>query len=111
MLRSVRLRLDGSSYLAVNADGQALPFKDGAFDAVVCQLGLQFFPSPAAGISEFRRVVRAGGKVAICVNTTPDRLPMWGNLADAMAQYLTDNQREVLATNWSLSDPRQLEAL
>ena len=36
---------------------------------------------------------------------------MWGNLADAMAQYLTDNQREVLATNWSLSDPSRFEAL
>jgi SAM-dependent methyltransferase len=103
--------LDERLYSGVNADGQALPFKDGTFDALVCQLGLQFFPSPAAGLSEFRRVVRADGMVAICVNTTPDRLPMWGNLADAMAQYLTDNQREVLATNWSLSDPRRLEAL
>jgi hypothetical protein len=36
---------------------------------------------------------------------------MWGNLADAMARYLTANQREVLATNWSLSDPGRLEAL
>src|SRR5215469_8352865 len=39
MLQSARIRLDQSSYSAVNADGQALPFKNGAFDAVVCQLG------------------------------------------------------------------------
>ena len=111
MLRSARVRLDEPLYSAVNADGQALPFRDGAFDAVVCQLGLQFFPRPAAGIVEFRRVVRAGGVVAVCVNATSDRLPMWGNLADAMARYLTDDQRKVVATNWSLSDPGRLAAL
>jgi ubiquinone/menaquinone biosynthesis C-methylase UbiE len=76
MLKSARLRLNDRSYLAINADGQALPFKDGAFDAVVCQLGLQFFPSPAAGLSEFRRVVREGGMVAVCVNSISERLPM-----------------------------------
>jgi SAM-dependent methyltransferase len=111
MLKSARIRLDGSSFSVVNADGQALPFKDGAFDAAVCQLGLQFFPSPAAGLLEFRRVVRAGGMVAVCVNTTSDRLPMWGNLADAMDRFLTDEQRGVLALSWSLADPRRLERL
>jgi ubiquinone/menaquinone biosynthesis C-methylase UbiE len=111
MLKSARVRLHEPSYSAVSADGQALPFKDGAFDAVVCQLGLQFFPSPAAGILEFRRVVRVGGMVAVCVNATSDRLPMWGNLADAMDRFLTDEQRDVLALSWSLSDPRRLEEL
>jgi SAM-dependent methyltransferase len=111
MLKGARLRLDDASYLGVNADGQAQPFKDGAFDALVCQLGLQFFPDPAAALSEFRRVVRAGGKVAVCTNATSDRLPMWGNLADALDRYLTDDQRKVVATNWSLSDPGRLEAL
>jgi ubiquinone/menaquinone biosynthesis C-methylase UbiE len=111
MLRSARVRLDELLYSAVNANGQALPFKDGAFDAVVCQLGLQFFSSPAAGVLEFRRVVRAGGMVVVCVNATSDRLPMWGHLADAMDRFLTDEQRDVLAMNWSLSDPRQLKRL
>ena len=35
MLKSARVRLGEPSYSAVNGDGQALPFKDGAFDAVV----------------------------------------------------------------------------
>src|SRR5579872_1204557 len=70
MVTSARARLDALLYWPVNADGQALPFKGGAFDAVICQLGLQFFPDPAAGLSEFRRVVRDGGTVAVCVNAT-----------------------------------------
>ena len=59
MLTSARAGLHGSPFLPVAADGQALPFSDTSFDAVVCQLGLQFFPDPARGVGEFRRVSRA----------------------------------------------------
>ncbi len=111
MVTSARARSNAALYWPVNADGQALPFKDGAFDAVVCQLGIQFFPNPAAGLAEFRRVVRRGGTVAVCVNATSDRLPMWGNLADAMDRFLTQEQRKVLAMSWSLADPRLLQEL
>ena len=111
MVKSASIRLDGPLYCLVNADGQALPFQDGAFDAVVCQLGLQFFPDRAAGLSEFRRVVRTGGTVAVCVNSTPDQLPMWGNLSDALDRFLTREQRDVLAMSWSLADPERLEGL
>ena len=44
-------------------DALALSFSDETFDAVVCNLGLMFFPEPARGLSEFRRVLRrAGGR-------------------------------------------------
>ncbi len=111
MVKSADVRLAASSFWPVNADGQSLPFKGGAFDAVICQLGLQFFPDPAAGLSEFRRVVRDGGMVAVCVNCTPDRLPMWGNLRDALDRFLTQEQRNVLAMSWSLADRVRLEGL
>jgi ubiquinone/menaquinone biosynthesis C-methylase UbiE len=111
MLNTASSRLDKTSFSSVNADGQALPFSDGAFDAVVCQLGLQFFPNAATGLSEFRRVVRTGGMVAVCVNSTSERLPMWGNLADALDRFLTAEQRNVLAMSWSLSDPGRLKTL
>jgi ubiquinone/menaquinone biosynthesis C-methylase UbiE len=68
MLEAARLRLNASSFRPVAADGQALPFKDGSFDAVVCQLGLQFFPDPAMGLKEFRRVLRRGpGRRYACI--------------------------------------------
>jgi ubiquinone/menaquinone biosynthesis C-methylase UbiE len=43
------------------ADGTRLPFEDGAFDVVVCQFGLMFFPDKAAGVREARRVLAPGG--------------------------------------------------
>jgi ubiquinone/menaquinone biosynthesis C-methylase UbiE len=111
MVTSARIRLDAPLFWPVNADGQLLPFRDGVFDAVVCQLGLQFFPDPAAGLSEFRRVVRTGGMVAVCVNSTSDRLPMWGHLRDALDRFLSQEQRAVLELSWSLADRNRLDGL
>ncbi len=54
-------------------DGQALSFSDESFDAVVCSLGLMFFPDALRGLAEFRRVLRFGGRAAVSVNTVPER--------------------------------------
>lgn len=43
------------------ADALDLPFPDEAFDAVVCQCGVMFFPDKAKAFSEVRRVLRPGG--------------------------------------------------
>jgi SAM-dependent methyltransferase len=43
------------------ADAMQLPFQDEAFDAVVCQFGVMFFPDKAKGFAEARRVLRPGG--------------------------------------------------
>jgi SAM-dependent methyltransferase len=38
-----------------------LPFEDSAFDAVVCQFGVMFFPEKSKAFSEARRVLRSEG--------------------------------------------------
>jgi len=43
------------------ADAQALPFPDGAFDAVICQFGVMFFPDKQQAYREARRVLKPGG--------------------------------------------------
>jgi SAM-dependent methyltransferase len=43
------------------ADAMQLPFDDAAFDAVVCQFGVMFFPDKAKAFAEARRVLRPGG--------------------------------------------------
>jgi ubiquinone/menaquinone biosynthesis C-methylase UbiE len=110
MLKAARDRLGRRSFRPVAADGQSLPFGDGSFDAVVCQLGLQFFPDPARGLVEFRRVLRADRSAAVCVVSTPDRAPMWGALADALSHHLPD-EREALHLSFALADPDRLEHL
>jgi SAM-dependent methyltransferase len=43
------------------ADAMQLPFRDGTFDAVVCQFGVMFFPDKSRAFSEARRVLSSGG--------------------------------------------------
>src|SRR5215510_4779538 len=110
MLTAARARLGDDAFRPVVTDGQALAFKDGSFDAVVCQLGLQFFPDPARGLTEFRRVLRIGRCAAVCVISTPDRAPMWGAFADTLSRHLPD-QREALHLSFALADPERLDHL
>jgi len=110
MLTAARARLGEEAFQPVATDGQALAFRDGSFDAVVCQLGLQFFPDPARGLTEFRRVLRAGRCAAVCVISTPDRAPMWGVLADTLSRHLPD-QRTALHLGFALADTERLEHL
>jgi SAM-dependent methyltransferase len=55
------------------ADVMSLPFADGAFEAVVCQFGVMFFPDKPAAFREIRRVLAPGGIFVFNV---------WDRLAD-----------------------------
>jgi SAM-dependent methyltransferase len=58
-------------------DGEKLDLPDASFDAVLCRLGLMYMPHPATALSEWRRALRPGGRVAVVVFSTPDR-NSWG---------------------------------
>ena len=110
MLRAARSRISSRTFKTVVADGQALPFADGTFDAVVCQLGLQFFSDAVRGLEESRRVLAAGRYAAVCVISASDRAPMWGILADTLSTYLPD-ERDMLFRSFALADPKHLQGL
>lgn len=48
------------------ADAGALPFRSGAFDLVACRHAARLFGSPESAAGEIARVLRRGGRVAIC---------------------------------------------
>src|SRR6202162_3563517 len=54
-------RLPSSRVSWHKVDAQSLPFPDGAFDAVVCQFGVMFFPDKRKAYCEARRVLKPGG--------------------------------------------------
>ena len=51
----------------VESGAEALPFADGAFDAALSQLAVNFMRDSEAGVREMARVTRPGGTVAACV--------------------------------------------
>jgi ubiquinone/menaquinone biosynthesis C-methylase UbiE len=74
MVERARERLGGLPNVSFAVeDGQRLTLPDGGFDAVLCNMGLMYFPDPTRGLSEFRRVLRPGGRAVVSVNTTPER--------------------------------------
>ena len=58
-LRRARRRAPGAPLVCGSAE--ALPFRPGAFDTVVCGLVLCSVPDPARGLAEAHRVLRADG--------------------------------------------------
>jgi demethylmenaquinone methyltransferase/2-methoxy-6-polyprenyl-1,4-benzoquinol methylase len=55
----------------VGADALALPFADGAFDAVTISFGLRNVTDPDAALTEMARVTRPGGRLVVCEFSTP----------------------------------------
>jgi SAM-dependent methyltransferase len=67
------------------ADAEALPYADGAFDVVTSAFGLMFAPRPEVAIAEAFRVVRPGGAVGLTA-WTPDGFT--GQVTALMGEYL-----------------------
>jgi SAM-dependent methyltransferase len=53
-------------------DGEHLELPDESFDIVTSRVGLIYFPNQVQALSEMRRVLEPGGRVAAIVYTTPD---------------------------------------
>lgn len=56
----------------LEADGTALPFADGTFDAVTIAYGIRNFESMLAGYREMFRVLRPGGLLIVVELATPE---------------------------------------
>lgn len=54
-------------------DGEQLDLPDGAFDAVLSRVGLIYFPNQQRALTEIRRVLKPGGRIAAMVYTTPEQ--------------------------------------
>ena len=60
------------------ADGENLPFDEGAFHRVTCAFGIRNFEHKELGLKEFHRVLAAGGRAVILELSVPqNRLVRW----------------------------------
>lgn len=69
------------------ADGEDLQVEPASFDAVVCRLGLMFFPDPLQGLHGMRRALRPGGHICTMVFSRPESNPCIGILMSTALRY------------------------
>src|SRR4051794_33064494 len=106
MVEKARQRLGKASNASVAVeDGQALSFPD----AVLCSLGLMFFPFPVRGLSEFRRVLRPGGRAVVSVNTVPNR-SYDGRINVIVARHMP-SLAEATTRTFALGEAARLQSL
>lgn len=93
------------------ADAQNLPFPDAAFDALVCQFGVMFFPDRVAAAREARRVLRPGGRFLFNVWDALDRNPASAAVHEAVAALFPDDPPSFLPrTPFGYHDRDRIEA-
>jgi ubiquinone/menaquinone biosynthesis C-methylase UbiE len=88
-----------------------MPFPNGTFDVILCQLGLQFFPDRARALAEMFRVLTPGGRLALSVFTAIERTPVAHALAGALDRHLAPGASSIKRSEHTLWDGHLLENL
>lgn len=86
MLAAARLAAPSQRIEWLEGSAVKMPLPDGTFDAVVCQQGLQFFPDKPAALSEMRRVLKRGGRLALSCWRSVEHTPGYLVLEQALAR-------------------------
>src|SRR5262249_35585733 len=92
-------------------DAAALPFADAAFDVVLCQQGVQFFPDRLQSLCEMRRVLRHGGRLAFTVWSAITDSPYRAALADALERHVSEGASAMMRAADALNDAVELHRL
>jgi SAM-dependent methyltransferase len=88
MLAAARRAAPSPSIEWLEGSAVKMPLPDASFDAVVCQQGLQFFPDKAAALSEMRRVLKRGGRLALSCWRSIEHTPGYLALEQALARRI-----------------------
>jgi ubiquinone/menaquinone biosynthesis C-methylase UbiE len=91
------------------ADAESMPFPDGAFKVVLCQMGLQFVPGKLAALREMRRILETGGRAVISV--PGPKPPLFAVMTDALARHLSPEAASFGDLMFSMNDVDELKEL
>jgi SAM-dependent methyltransferase len=75
MIERARARRGMERVVWQQADAMKLPFADGAFDLIICQFGVMFFPDKKAAFRESFRVLAPGGTYMFVLWDDYDTMP------------------------------------
>ena len=91
------------------AGAEAIPLPDETFDAVLCQMGLQFMTDQPAALREMRRVLVPGGR--IIVNVPGPASKIFRELSKAMEQTISTEAAGFVNQVFSIHDTAEIQQL
>jgi SAM-dependent methyltransferase len=109
MLAAARAPSSPSRIEWVEENAMSMSLPDAAFDAVVCQQGLQFIPDKAAALREMKRVLVPDGRLALSVWRSVDESPAFRILRDYLAHRL--GPEKATLRPFGLSDGQAIAAM
>jgi SAM-dependent methyltransferase len=89
-------------------DCSELEFPDGSFDAAVSAFGFQIFTDPERAARETWRVLRPGGRIAVCVWSTGDRVPLLDVLIAPMLRRAEPDETGYIPTPYETGGPGEM---
>ena len=97
----------------LEGDAEALPFPDGAFDALVGGFVLNHLPAVETAVTEAARVLAPGGRMAVAVWDRPERNRLLGELTAAVrdAGVAVRGGLPEGPDPYRLADPAEMRAL
>jgi ubiquinone/menaquinone biosynthesis C-methylase UbiE len=87
--------LEGPAIQWLQGNAMALDLPSAAFDLVLCQHGLQFFPDRAAGAGEMRRVLGDGGRAVVACWQSIDEQSFFASVVRSTARNLGISEQQV----------------
>jgi ubiquinone/menaquinone biosynthesis C-methylase UbiE len=99
----------GTSMDWYETSAEAMPLADGAFDVVLCQMGLQFIANKHQALEEMRRVLRPGGRIVL---NLPGPAPaFFADFAQALARHIDPKAARFVQVVFSLHSEEELRSL
>ena len=89
--------------------GEDMQLPDAAYDAALCQMGLQFFADRGAALAELYRVLAPGGR--LIVNVPGPMPPVFQILQRGIGNHVSPEIAKFMSVVFSLDDAHELEEL
>jgi SAM-dependent methyltransferase len=89
------------------AQAEALPYPDQRFDAVVSQFGLMFFTDRRRALSEMRRVLKSGGRLAVAVGASLGSAPAYAAEVALLERLAGTPAADALRAPFVLGDTKE----
>ncbi len=87
-----------------------LKFPDKDFDAVISSFGFQIFTDPEAAAREALRVLRPGGRIAVSVWSTGDKVPWIHAIIGPMLEHAEPDETGYIPTPYETGGPGEMVA-